>query len=129
MTRARAIELTERVPMRSVLQPIYRRNGLGPYWEAFFMRDGIPCKVYVGNNAKRHELMEAHACMRAELEASAIKLAPETRQLIELERRMLGDPPLLPTSERMKKTDPERAANTSGSLLGSSHPSRREASR
>jgi len=129
MTRVRALEITERVPLCSILQPIYRANGWGPYWEAFFMRDGIPCRVYVGNNAKRHELAQAHAFVRAELEAAASKLPPETRELISLERRLLGDPPLLPPRARMKKTDPERAASASGSLLGSSHPSRREASR
>lgn len=134
MTRERAIALTERVPLRSILAPAYSVKGRGreavsrgPYWWAYFRRDGEHCRAYVGTAANRLELEQAHAMVRAEFEAEARKLAPETRALIDLENRLLGETPHLPP--RLKKADPERAASTPGSMLGSSHPSRREASR
>lgn len=132
MTRERAIEITSRVPLCSVFRPNFKTvSGVeyGPYWWATFTREGIPQQEYVGLQAKRDEIEAAHAFVRAELEAAALKLPAETRELIALERRLFGEPPSLPSRERLKKTDPERAASASGSLLGSSHPSRREASR
>jgi hypothetical protein len=130
MTIEQAIELTRRVPLRAVLSGEHKTiSGVlyGPYWWAFFRRNGVAHREYVGLESKRDELEAAHAMVRAELARERAKLSPEALALFELEELLTGEHPVTKQSF-LKKTDPVRR-DAPGSVLGTTHPSRREAAR
>jgi hypothetical protein len=130
MTIEQAIEITRRVPLRAVFTCEHRIiTGVlyGPYWWAQFRREGVPMREYVGLDAKREEIEAAHALVREELERGHAKLSPEARALFDLEQLLTGEHPVMKQSA-LKKTDPVRR-DAPGSVLGTTHPSKREATR
>jgi hypothetical protein len=118
MTRDRAYELTETIPIRAKLQPFWMTtNGRrrGPYYKASFKVRGRSYSVHLGTEDAKRELEAAHALVRAELEAEAAEVAPSVGDMIDRHRRLYGDDatPLA----NLKRSAPARAANAPGARL------------
>jgi len=122
LTRERAYTLTEEIPLSAVLSP-----DTGGYFWASFRRNGASRRIYVGAPVRAEEIVQAHAIVRAELEAEqAAVLTPALRTMMERHMTLLGEPPA--SLMQLKRTDPRSAANALRSLLVAP-PRERQASR
>jgi len=121
LTRERAYELTEAIPLSAV----FVADAVG-YYFARFRRNNVARCVYIGAPIRVEEIERAHAIVRADLEAEQeAKLTAEIREMLVRHNWLIGSPPNTPGTKRV---DPSRGANALGSLLVAP-PRERQASR